>query len=60
MGNTPRGRGPGEQCLAFIFIWWGIVLGGEFHRTISLAWIFLLFAFFAQILYIGVICMHRN
>ena len=29
MGNTPRDCGPGGQWLAFIFIWWGIALGGE-------------------------------
>ena len=34
MGNSLRDRGPGEQWLGFIFIWWGIVLMGSCPRTI--------------------------
>ena len=29
MGKSPRDRGPVGQWLGFIFVWWGIVLGGE-------------------------------
>ena len=29
MGISPRDHGPAGQWLGFIFIWWGIVLGGK-------------------------------